>query len=231
MKHYVNHVPFVYKSVRTKLLEQRKVIKMASNDNKNYSIYISGVGGQGIIKTSVIIGEAAMLEGYDVVMSEIHGMSQRGGSVSTELKIGNFKSSIVEEGKADLILAFEPIEVLRGLNKANKDTTLIFNTFPIVPSTLTQTGETYPEIDDIVKNLKDNFDSVYPIEGNGLAVDAGSILSLNMVLLGACVANDDFPLSKETVETAMKNNLAPKFHEMNLKAIENGYNAIKDKLL
>lgn len=203
---------------------------MASDDNKNYSIYISGVGGQGIIKTSVIIGEAAMLEGYDVVMSEIHGMSQRGGSVSTELKIGNFKSSIVEESKADLILAFEPIEVLRGLNKANKDTTLIFNTFPIVPSTLTQTGETYPEIDDIINNLKDNFDSVYPIEGNGLAVDAGSILSLNMVLLGACVANDDFPLSKETVETAMKNNLAPKFHEMNLKAIENGYNAIKDSL-
>ena len=201
---------------------------MDNNDNKNYSIYISGVGGQGIIKTSVIIGEAAMLEGYDVVMSEIHGMSQRGGSVSTELKIGNFKSSIVEESKADLILAFEPIEVLRGLNKANKDTTLIFNTFPIVPSTLTQTGETYPEIDDIISNLKDNFDSVYPIEGNGLAVDAGSILSLNMVLLGACVANEDFPLSKETVETAMKNNLAPKFHEMNLKAIENGYNANKD---
>ena len=207
------------------------MIKMANNDNSNYSIYISGVGGQGIIKTSVIIGEAAMLEGYDVVMSEIHGMSQRGGSVSTELKIGNFKSSIVEKSKADLILAFEPIEVLRGLNKANKDTTLIFNTFPIVPSTLTQTGETYPEIEDIVKNLKDNFDSVYPIEGNGLAVDAGSILALNMVLLGAAVANESFPLSKETVETAMKNNLAPKFHEMNLKAIENGYNAIKDKLL
>ena len=200
-----------------------------SND-VNYSIYISGVGGQGIIKTSVIIGEAAMLEGYDVVMSEIHGMSQRGGSVSTELKIGNFKSSIVEESKADLILAFEPIEVLRGLDKANKDTTLIFNTFPIVPSTLTQTGETYPEIDDIIKNLKDNFDSVYPIEGNGLAKDAGSILSLNMVLLGACVANDSFPLSKETVETAMKHNLAPKFHEMNLKAIENGYKAIKGSL-
>ena len=203
---------------------------MASDDNKNYSIYISGVGGQGIIKTSVIIGEAAMLEGYDVVMSEIHGMSQRGGSVSTELKIGNFKSSIVEESKADLILAFEPIEVLRGLDKANKDTTLIFNTFPIVPSTLTQTGESYPEIEDIIKNLKDNFDSVYPIEGNGLAKDAGSILSLNMVLLGACVANDSFPLSKETVETAMKHNLAPKFHEMNLKAIENGYNAIKGSL-
>ena len=193
-------------------------------ENSNYSIYISGVGGQGIIKTSVIIGEAAMLEGYDVVMSEIHGMSQR------ELKIGNFKSSIVEESKADLILAFEPIEVLRGLDKANKDTTLIFNTFPIVPSTLTQTGETYPEIDDIISNLKDNFESVYPLDASVLAKDAGSILSLNMVLLGACVANDSFPLSKETVETAMKHNLAPKFHEMNLKAIENGYNAIRDSL-
>ena len=200
------------------------------SDDVNYSIYISGVGGQGIIKTSVIIGEAAMLEGYDVVMSEIHGMSQRGGSVSTELKIGNFKSSIVEEGKADLILAFEPIEVLRGLDKVNKDTTLIFNTFPIVPSTLTQTGETYPEIDDIIDNLNENFDSVYPVEGNGLAKDAGSILSLNMVLLGACVANDSFPLSKETVIEAMKHNLPPKFHEMNLKAIENGYGAIKDSL-
>lgn len=203
---------------------------MSKNSDINYSIYISGVGGQGIIKTSVIIGEAAMLEGYDVVMSEIHGMSQRGGSVSTELKIGNFKSSIVEKSKADLILAFEPIEVLRGLDKANKDTALIFNTFPIVPSTLTQTGETYPEIDDIINNLKDNFDYVYPLEANGLAKDAGSILSLNMVLLGACVANESFPLSKETVETAMKHNLAPKFHEMNLKAIENGYNAVKDSL-
>ena len=212
------------------MVENKNDNSINNTGDVNYSIYISGVGGQGIIKTSVIIGEAAMLEGYDVVMSEIHGMSQRGGSVSTELKIGNFKSSIVEESKADLILAFEPIEVLRGLNKANKDTTLIFNTFPIVPSTLTQTGETYPEIDCIVSNLKDNFESVYPLDANVLAKDAGSILSLNMVLLGACVANDSFPLSKETVETAMKHNLAPKFHEMNLKAIDNGYNAIKNSL-
>ena len=172
-----------------------------------------------------------MRDGYDCVMSEIHGMSQRGGSVSTELKIGNFKSSIVEKGKADMILSFEPIEVLRALEKANKDTAIIFNTAPMVPSTLTQTGETYPSIDgEIIPNLKENFNFVYPIEGNGLAKDAGSILSLNMVLLGAAVANDTFPLSKESVILAMKHNLAPKFHEMNEKAIENGFNAIKDSL-
>ena len=118
------------------------------NSEINYNIYISGVGGQGIIKTSVIIGEAAMNEGYNVVMSEIHGMSQRGGSVSTELKIGGYKSSIVENSKADMILGFEPIEVLRGLNKSNKDSKIIFNDFPIIPSTLTQTGETYPDIEN-----------------------------------------------------------------------------------
>ena len=196
--------------------------------NIDYNIYISGVGGQGIIKTSVIIGEAAMREGLDVVMSEIHGMSQRGGSVSTELKIGNYKSSIVEQAKADMILGFEPIEVLRGLEKSNKSTKIVFNDFPVIPSTLTQTGETYPDIEnDIIANLKDNFDEVYPISATTLAKEAGSVLSLNMVLLGAAVATEDFPLSRESVESAMKNNLAPKFHEMNLKAIELGYNAVK----
>lgn len=202
------------------------MIKM--DKNIDYNIYISGVGGQGIIKTSVIIGEAAMREGLDVVMSEIHGMSQRGGSVSTELRIGNYKSSIVEQAKADMILGFEPIEVLRGLDKSNKSTKIVFNDFPVVPSTLTQTGETYPDIEnDIIANLKDNFDEVYPISATKLAKEAGSVLSLNMVLLGAAVATEDFPLSRESVESAMKNNLAPKFHEMNLKAIELGYNAVK----
>ena len=111
------------------------------------SILLVGVGGQGTILASKILTNGLMEAGYDVKMSEIHGMSQRGGSVSTELKIGNFKSSIVEKGKADMILSFEPIEVLRALEKANKDTAIIFNTAPMVPSTLTQTGETYPSID------------------------------------------------------------------------------------
>lgn len=199
-------------------------------NSNNYNIYVSGVGGQGIIKTSVIIGEAAMGEGFNVVMSEIHGMSQRGGSVSTEIKIGDFKSSIIEGSKADMILGFEPIEVVRGLTKVNENTKIVFNSYPIVPSTLSQTNEVYPNVDEIIANLKDNFDSVYPIEGNSLAKDAGSILSLNMVLLGAAVANDSFPLSKDAVIKAMKHNLAPKFHEMNEKAIEKGFNAVKESL-
>lgn len=192
--------------------------------NNQYNIYICGVGGQGIIKTSVIIGEAAMNQGLNVVMSEIHGMSQRGGSVSTELKIGDYNSSIIPEQGADMLLSFEPIETVRGLDKVNDDTKIVFNTHPIVPAS---SDKPYPGVGNITDVLKENFKHVLPIDGTKLAMDAGNVLALNMVLLGAVTADDKFPLSKESVIAAMKNNLKPKFHELNLKAIESGYNWIK----
>ena len=193
----------------------------------NYSIYVCGVGGQGIIKTSTIIGEAAMNEGLNVVMSEIHGMSQRGGSVSTELKIGNFKSSILENHTADMILGFEPSEVLRGLHKANKETYLVFNTFPVIPAQLSSSGQPYPSISSIVNSLKENFNHGYPVGGNDFAKEAGSMLSLNMVLLGSAVAVESFPISKDAIVDSMKHNLKEKFHKMNLKAFDLGYDAVK----
>lgn len=192
--------------------------------DNHYNIYICGVGGQGIIKTSVIIGEAAMNQGLNVVMSEIHGMSQRGGSVSTELKIGDYNSSIISEHGADMLLSFEPIETVRGLDKVNDDTKIVFNTHPIVPAS---SDKPYPGVGNITDVLKENFKHVLPIDGTKLAMDAGNVLALNMVLLGAVTADDKFPLSKESVIAAMKNNLKPKFHELNLKAIESGYNWIK----
>lgn len=192
--------------------------------NKDYSMYICGVGGQGIIKTSVIIGEAAMNEGLNVVMSEIHGMSQRGGSVSTELKIGDYNSSIIPEHSANILLSFEPIETIRGLNKVSSNTKIVFNTHPIIPSS---SNELYPNVERIIATLNENYKYVSPIDGSKLAIEAGNILSLNMVLLGAVVADDKFPLSKDSIVEAMKNNLNPKFHKLNLKAIESGYNWIK----
>ena len=192
--------------------------------DNHYNIYICGVGGQGIIKTSVIIGEAAMNQGLNVVMSEIHGMSQRGGSVSTELKIGDYNSSIIPKHGADMLLSFEPIETVRGLDKVNDDTKIVFNTHPIVPAS---SDKPYPGVGNITDVLKENFKHVLPIDGTKLAMDAGNVLALNMVLLGAVTADDKFPISKESVIAAMKNNLKPKFNELNLKAIESGYNWIK----
>jgi len=168
-----------------------------------------------------------MDEGYEVILSEIHGMSQRGGVVSTELKIGDYKSSIIEQSKADVLLGFEPVEAVRGLEKANKNTKIVFNTHPIIPSSLSQTNQNYPEISEIIASLKENYRYVFPVEGEKLAKDAGSLLSLNMVLLGSAIANDTFPLSKKAVIKSMKNNLDSRFHDMNIKAIENGYDAVK----
>ena len=101
---------------------------------------------------------------------------------------------------------------------------IVYNTHPIIPSS---SDKAYPSVDSITKTLKENFKHVLPIDGTNLAIDAGSVLALNMVLLGAVTADDKFPLSKDSVIDAMKNNLKPKFHDMNLKAIESGYKSIK----
>ena len=175
---------------------------MAGKDS--YNMCICGVGGQGIIKTSVIIGEAAMNQGFNVVLSEIHGMSQREGSVSTELRIGDFEGSILPDHSADMLLSFEPIEIVRALNKANKDTKLVFNTHPIIPSS---GDKPYPNTNNLISILEENYNHVLPIDGNQLAIDAGNIVSLNMVLLGAVTADDNFPISKESVIDAMKSDM------------------------
>lgn len=190
-----------------------------------YNIYICGIGGQGIIKTSIVIGETAIHKDMKVVMSEIHGMSQRGGVVSTELKIGEDQSPIIPEGGADLILSFEPVEALRALHKSNKESIIVTNTSPVLPSTINQQNVDYPEVDTIVKELESKVSKVYAIDANEIALTAGHPLSMNMAMLGAATAISTFPLEKEDVINIMKENLPPKSIEINLKAFEAGYNS------
>lgn len=190
-----------------------------------YNIYICGIGGQGIIKTSIVIGETAIHNDMDVVMSEIHGMSQRGGVVSTELKIGDDESPIIQEGGADLILSFEPVEALRALHKSNKDSIIVTNTSPVLPSTINQQDVDYPEVDTIIKELESKVSKVYAINANKMAKDAGHPLSMNMAMLGAATAISTFPIEKDDVIEIMKENLPPKTIEINLKAFDEGYNS------
>ena len=185
-----------------------------------YNIYICGIGGQGIIKTSIVIGETAIHKDMNVVMSEIHGMSQRGGVVSTELKIGEDQSPIIQEGGADLIISFEPVEALRALPKSNKDSIIVTNISPVLPSTINQQDIDYPEVDDIISK-------VYAIDANEIAKNAGHPLSMNMAMLGAATGISTFPLEKDDVIEIMKENLPPKSIEINLKAFEEGYNSCK----
>lgn len=188
-----------------------------------YNIYISGVGGQGIIKTSIIMGEAAMKSNQPVVVGEIHGMSQRGGVVSTQMKIGDSHSPLIEEGKANLLLAFEPLESLRAINMINKHSYVVMNTAPIYPFNIRQSEHPYPELAIIMDQLQSHAQKVIALDADGIAKKVGHILAVNMVMLGAAAAVPDFPLDKETILESMKNNLPEKSIPINLEAFEEGF--------
>lgn len=188
-----------------------------------YNIYISGVGGQGIIKTSVIMGEAAMKSGLSVVVGEIHGMSQRGGVVSTQMKIGDSRSPIIEEGKADLLLAFEPLEALRAVNMINKESYVVTNTSSIYPFNIRQSKHPYPELPILLDELGAHANKVIALDADGIAKEAGHILAVNMVMLGAAAAVPGFPVDKQIIIKSVKNNLPEKSIPINLNAFEEGF--------
>ncbi len=195
-----------------------------------YKIHLAGVGGQGTIKTSAIIGEAAIKSGLNVVMSEVHGMAQRGGIVNTDIKIGDARSPLIGKGDADLVIGFEPAETLRSLDKAGSETFIITNSSRIVPFTVSLGISEYPRIEDIMKFLKSHVKNLFIIDAEKVAKDVGNIMSLNMVLLGAAVAIPNFPLEKDIILSTMKENLPPKTIEVNLKAFEKGFLQVKQVL-
>jgi indolepyruvate ferredoxin oxidoreductase, beta subunit len=188
-----------------------------------YNIYISGVGGQGIIKTSVIMGEAAMKKDLPVVVGEIHGMAQRGGVVSTQMKIGDSYSPLIEEGNSDLLLAFEPLEALRAINMVKKDTYVVMNTAPIYPFNIRQSEHPYPELSTIMDELEPHTKKVIAMDAEVIAKKAGHILSVNMVMLGGAISVPGFPLDKDIILKSMQDNLPEASIPINVKAFEEGF--------
>jgi indolepyruvate ferredoxin oxidoreductase beta subunit len=194
---------------------------------KPYNIYISGVGGQGIIKTSTVLGEAAMKSDLPVVMSEVHGMAQRGGGVSTELKIGEAYSPIIKRGSADLLISFEPMEALRAIPKISTKTSVIVNTSPIYPFNLRESEISYPDLDKVMEVLNENSREVFALDADEVARESGHILSMNMVMLGCATAVKGFPLRKEIVKASMSANLPEKSMDINFNAFEKGFEFVK----
>lgn len=186
----------------------------------NKSIMIVGVGGQGTLLASRILGSALLSKGYDVKVSEVHGMSQRGGSVVTYVKYGEkVYSPVIGEGEADLILAFEQLEAARWLSCLKKDGTVVVNTQKIDPMSVVIGDSVYPDgVIDAVKNAGVN---VVELDALPLAVEAGSPKAVNVVLIGAMAKNTD--IDKEIWLDAVKACVPEKFLELNLKAFELGY--------
>ena len=187
------------------------------------NIMIVGVGGQGTLLTSRIIGKAALSEGYEVKISEVHGMAQRGGSVVTFVRFGESVSEpVVEEGQADVIIAFERLEALRYSHFLKKDGVLIVNDCRIDPMTVVIGAKEYPE--NILEELRGEH-SVYTLDAQRIAIELGNSKVLNSVVLGYAAGFIGF--DKEVWLNTVANTVPAKTIEINQKAFNRGYEAHK----
>ena len=186
---------------------------------KTTNIMIVGVGGQGTLLASRILGNAVIRQGYDVKVSEVHGMSQRGGSVVTYVKYGEkVHSPIIDKGEADIILAFELLEAYRALPWLKKGGKMIVNDQQINPMPVITGAMEYPV--GIKEKLADLVD-LSPVDALTLAGEAGSIKAVNVVLIGMLARRTEIPY-EEWIET-VKTTVPAKFLEINLNAFEAGY--------
>lgn len=189
-----------------------------------YSVQIVGVGGQGVLLASMVLGNAAKDAGYDVAMSEVHGMAQRGGSVLCTLRFGEGVTSPLEAmGCADLLLGFEPAETCRNLRLCNKDSSVVMNLDPLFPSMVAAGFETYPPVDDIVAAVRKVTPNLKTIDATSLAIEAGKAVAANAVMIGAVAAVKGFPLGRDILLEELKRNVPAKFVDINVKAFELGY--------
>ncbi len=184
------------------------------------NIMIVGVGGQGTLLASRILGNTVINEGYDVKVSEVHGMSQRGGSVVTYVKYGDkVFSPIIDRGEADIILAFEMLEAYRALPYLKNGGKMIANNQSIDPMPVITGAMEYPNEIQSKLEKKINLQTVDAVK---LAKEAGNIKAVNVVLIGVMAKSTDIAYEK-WVET-IKTTVPPKFLDVNLKAFELGYN-------
>ncbi len=189
---------------------------------KSLNVMIVGVGGQGTLLASRVLGAAMLAAGKDVKVSEVHGMSQRGGSVVTYVRAGEkVYSPIINPGEADLILAFEQLEAARWLSYLKKDGTVIVNTQKMDPMPVVTGAEQYPE--GILEAIQRAGARLEAVDALALAMDAGSVKAVNVVLIGVMARQTDIP--KEVWQEAVRTVVPERFVELNLKAFEAGYTA------
>ena len=185
------------------------------------NIMIVGVGGQGTLLTSRILGGITVDAGYDVKLSEVHGMAQRGGSVVTFVRYGEkVAEPIVEEGQADVLIAFEKLEALRYAHFLKKDGAIVVNDHRIDPMPVVTGAAQYPE--NIIENLEKEY-SVYSVNAMDEALKLGNSKVFNIIVLGVAAKHMDF--TQQQWHNVIKNTVPPKTVEININAFEVGYNS------
>ncbi len=192
-----------------------------------YTVQIVGVGGQGVLLASMVLGTAAMDEGHRVMMSEVHGMAQRGGSVLSTVRFGDeVRSPLEAAGEADLLMGFEPAETVRNLGLCGSGTAVLMNVDPVLPSMVAAGFEEYPPVDSLVEAVRSLGVRLATLDATGIAVEAGAAVAANAVMIGAAAAVDGFPLSKDSLLSALEKHVPEKYLELNVRAFEKGYSAV-----
>jgi indolepyruvate ferredoxin oxidoreductase beta subunit len=196
---------------------------------KEFNIVLAGVGGQGILLAAEVLGTAAVKDGLNVRVGEIHGMAQRGGAVICTVRMGeNVLCPLILDGQADILLGFEPIETLRNVKYASERTLIIMGDEKIPPPELTLKGEGYPKMEEILEKLRRFSQKIVIVEALRLAKEAGSPVMQNAVLLGALAGVGKLPIKKESLVEALEELVPEKYAKMNVKAFELGYKYAKN---
>ena len=195
----------------------------AEKESKN--LIITGVGGQGNVLSSQILGQALVEKGYFVTIGETYGASQRGGSVMSHIRLSTLKqlSPLIPQGKADVVLGLEPVEALRVLTGYGyRDTVVITNTRPIYPVDVTSGNERYPEMEEIETALRNLSRKLHLIPATERALEMGSPILGNMIMIGALLKLNLLPLTAAEFGQTLKQNCQGKRLESNLQALETG---------
>lgn len=189
---------------------------------------LTGVGGQGTILASNLLADLGMALGYDVKKAEIHGMSQRGGNVISFIRWGEeVFSPIISPGEADIILAFEKLEILRSIEQIKNDGLVLINDYSIVPVTVSSGPGNYPTDEEILSELKAFTKNVYWVEGQAMAEQIGYPKASNVVLLGALAAL--LGIEPSIFLTVISNGIAPKYFSLNEQAFLAGFRVLANK--
>jgi indolepyruvate ferredoxin oxidoreductase, beta subunit len=190
------------------------------------NIVLTGVGGQGVITAANILGKAAVRVGVNVFVSEVHGMAQRGGSVNGTVRLGDVSGPLVPAGSASAMLSMEPLEALRYIGYTNKKTKIITDIVPVIPFTVATGDEKYPEVEKIFEELE-KYGELYKIDAVKLAKEAGALITKNVVMLGALAGAEVLPFKSEVLLDTILENVPKKYQNINKKAFELGFKAIK----
>jgi indolepyruvate ferredoxin oxidoreductase beta subunit len=192
------------------------------------AVLLVGVGGQGVLTAAKVLGDACHRAGLPVVVGQLHGMSQRGGSVECSVQVGRGSSSFLL-GPADVVVAFEPLEARRALGRVGPDTTVLVSPGTIVPHGVTRSGQGYPDLDDTLREIEARGGEVIVVDGPGLARLAGDERTLNVLMLGALAGLAALPLGPDALFDAVADRCPPRTISANRRAFELGLTSIRER--